>query len=56
MRGADDGQAIGALEHAERLADRLDQIAFEMRGDQLGDHFGIGFAAEVEALRSAAGA
>ena len=48
--GADDGQAIGSLEHSQHLVHRFDQIVLEVQGDQLGDHFGVGFAAEDDAV------
>ncbi len=48
LAGADDGQAISTLEHAERLADGVDQVAVEVLGDELGDDLGIGVAVEDE--------
>ena len=50
MLRADDRQAVGALEQRQHLADRLDQVAVEVLGDQLGDHLGVGVAVEDDAL------
>ena len=47
---ADDGQAVGALEQRQHLAHRLDQVAVEMAGDELGDDLGVGVAVEDDAL------
>ena len=44
---ADDGQPIRPLEKGQGLADGLDQVqAVQVAGDQLGDHLGVGVAAE----------
>src|SRR5262249_7043589 len=42
--------AVGALELVQGLADGLDQVAVEVVGDELGNHFGVGVALEDDAL------
>src|SRR5208282_4514471 len=44
------GEAVGALEADERLADRLDEIAVEVMGDEVSNDFRIGLATEDVAL------
>src|SRR5262249_27997278 len=47
---AGDGEAVGALEPRNGLADGFDQIAVQVGGNQLGDDFGVGFALEADAV------
>ena len=55
---ADDGQAVGALEHA--AAALLHRLAPDRRSGayaiKLGDHLGVGLAGESDRLRSAVAA
>ena len=50
LRAGHRREAVGALEQRQRLAHGLDQVAVEMRRDQLGDDLGVGLAAERDAL------
>src|SRR5262245_21895548 len=45
-----DGQTIGALQKWQHLSDGGDQIAIEMKCDQLRDHFSVSIASKMNTL------
>src|SRR5262249_40625595 len=47
---ADHRQAVGAFQQPQDLLHRLDQVAVEVVGDELGDDLGVGVGAEGDAL------
>src|SRR5205085_8193851 len=45
-----DRQAVGSLEPCQRFLDRLEQVVLQIGGDEVGNHLGVGLAAETEAV------